>query len=287
MEETSQSTHSGTNFVLVCSAHDPAGCNIRDRLVEEFGFQETGKKYSSFPVYAFENIVIATSDKEIVFTEDLDDHFRDCDYVFLSRHRAESGIPSLTAHFTGNFGNEAPFGGRPREVSFCSPAFLKAYFSELVFLCEEKDELTNKKPYQLTVEATHHGPTSLKNPVMFVELGSSEENWSDHLAASTISKALVRAIHSERKKHSKVAIGLGGTHYPQKINKILLNSDVAVGHIVAKHSLEFLDQEMLSQILSKTDERVTAAVIDSKGLGSQKQRILQLLDEAGLETIKI
>ena len=154
--------------VIVSSLNDSAGTNIRDRLLESYPFKATDGQFDSSPVYSWNDKIIVSGRKDIAFVDHLDETFGDCRYVFLSRHVAESGIPSLTAHFTGNFG-AAAFGGNPGEIARYSPRMLKNYLIEL-------NSLRNEIPdyYNVTLEATHHGPTSLQSPIMFVELGSGK-----------------------------------------------------------------------------------------------------------------
>ena len=57
----------------------------------------------------------------------------------------------------------------------------------------------------------------------------------------------------------------------------MLKSDIAVGHICPKHNLETLDEEMLNQMLEKTLPKPEFVMLDWKGLGKEKQRILELL----------
>ena len=67
---------------------------------------------------------------EIVTPPNLDSYFNPQAYIFLSRHRAESGIASLTVHTTGNFKDEAilgcagPCGGATRAILCCFPKCL-------------------------------------------------------------------------------------------------------------------------------------------------------------------
>src|SRR5487761_292226 len=266
--------------VIVNSADDPAGRNIHDRLVEDFGFKQTSDIYDGLPVYEYGSSLLITSKKEIVFIDDLDDPFPDCRYVFISRHRAESGIPSLTAHFTGNFGSN-DFGGNPGQIARYSPSILKQYFSSLNSLRSEIPSL-----YNLTLEATHHGPTSLGNSVLFVELGSGPEQWKDQNAAHCVAKALVNCVHL-KDITEKCALALGGMHYSQKFNEFILERDYALGPIVPKYALEFLNQPMMEQLVQKGDQKITHAVLDMKGLASHKEKVVKLVNEFGLEMIRV
>jgi D-aminoacyl-tRNA deacylase len=198
--------------------------------------------------------------------------------MFLSRHRAESGIPSLTAHFPGNFGS-ADFGGNPGEIARYSPSLLKNYLVELNSLRNEIEE-----SYKITLEATHHGPTSLRSTVMFIELGTTEKQWEDVKAAKPIAKALVAALDSN-KHYEKCAIGIGGTHYPEKLNKRLLYSDLALGPIIPKHALEHFSKAILDQMLAKGDQKISMALVDNNGLGKYKQDVMNVLEESDLEMV--
>ena len=266
--------------VIVCSLNDPAGCNIKERLLENFPFFETSEFYDSSPIYSWSDKLLVSSHKEIVHVDDLDEKFKDSRYIFLSRHWAESKIPSLTSHFVGNFGAEA-FGGKPGEIGEYSPALLKNY---ILTLNSFHDEIPSS--YNITLEATHHGPTSLRSTVLFVELGSSEKEWDDMNAAGIVAKALVASLEKTT-KYEKCAIGVGGTHYPERLNKIIMNSDIALGPIVPKHSLEYLTKELLDQIISKSDQRINMALVDYKGLGKSKQSVLNILKETDLEIVRV
>src|SRR5207245_1906124 len=129
----------------------------------------------------------------MIFSEVYGEHSHwDLEFVFLGKRErvkgtsawrelrfvdtSKSGVPSLTAHTTGNFGG-AELGGNPREIGRVNPDLLKNY---LISLAKQGEAVSG---YQVTAEATHHGPTSLNRPVLFVEIGSEEKNWNDRDAA--------------------------------------------------------------------------------------------------------
>ncbi len=265
--------------VIISSNHDPAGTNIRNALIASLPLRENSQDYDGQPVLSYGSTSLVTIGKEIVYVEDLDESFKECYYIFISRHRAESGIPSLTAHFTGNFGPNN-FGGRAGEIARFSPSLLKNYLRSLHSI---RDEIP--KSYSITLEATHHGPTSLAYPVLFVELGSGAQEWSDVKGAKCIAKALVECLSSSN-HFEKCAIAIGGTHYPQKFNQFVLDTEFALGPIVPRHALEFLNDSMLKQIIRRGDQIITHVLLDMKGLGTHKQRIVKLVKESGLEIIR-
>ena len=96
-----------------------------------------------------------------------------------------------------------------------------------------------------------------------------------------VCECLIQSIQNVNKKANteelEIAIGLGGNHYPQKFNNLILTSNVAFAAIASKHNLRFINSAMLSQMLEKSMEKVTSIYIDKKGMGSEKNRILSLL----------
>lgn len=271
---------SPSTVVLVTSSRDEASTTIAKRLVANHGFESTGITLLGNPVYQKDFLLLAKIDTEIISPPPLDDYFNPRAYIFLSRHYAESGIPSLTVHTTGNFTGEEYLGGRPNEVGWVNPDLQKNY---MLALQRRKSDLDG---YNITVEATHHGPTSLRKPVLFVELGSSEKNWGDEHAGGVIGDALMETL-MENKTYEKVAIAFGGTHYPDKVNKMLVETEFAVCTIVAKYYLEGVDEVMFGQIIQKTTRFPRYAAIDWKGMGSHKERIMGLVSRFALEVVKL
>jgi D-aminoacyl-tRNA deacylase len=265
--------------VLVASTTNLASMTIAEALIDSSGFASTGVNLLGKPVYQKGSLLLAFFDGSIVSPPDLDEFFNPQAYIFLSTHRAESGIPALTAHTTGNFSSEAEVGGNGKELGRVDPALLKNY---LRALAARKEEV---KGYDITMEATHHGPTSLQKPVMFVELGATEKEWKDKQAATVIGEALLKSL-TEKEIWSKVALGFGGTHYPRKFTEMSIESDLAFSFVAPKHALEHVDEAMFGQMLHRTAAPVRYAVVDWKGLGQHKQRILGLASQFGLEVVR-
>jgi hypothetical protein len=57
--------------------------------------------------------------------------------------------------------------------------------------------------------------------------------------------------------------------------------------VASKHNLKAIDPEMLDQMIEKSIERVTLVVLDSKGLGRQKDMILKVLSDSPLEVYRV
>lgn len=259
--------------LVITSSQNVAGMNVVNYLINNYGFDKTDKKYSDRPVYKKNDILLCISDNEIVEINDLDEHFNADFYVFPSTHTSKSGKPSLTAHSTGNFGRDSSHGGNPRELGF-SPANL---VSTAISFLEE-----NKVPgYEVVLEATHHGPTSLKKPLLFVEVGSGEEQWNHEPAFKAVGGAVMKVCETPLGVGAS-CIGFGGGHYPSKFTKEALDKGRGIGHICPKYNQHNLSGKMIEQMIEKTVPKPTTALVDKKGT-RKTSRLSMDLRSAGLE----
>ena len=266
--------------VIVSSTTDLASRTLAEALVEDAGFTSTGVNLAGHPVYQKGSFLLARFEGMIVFPPNLDEYFNPRAYIFLSRHSADSGIASLTAHSTGNFSTEAKFGGSGKELGRSDPSLLKNYMRALWRHRAEADG------YEIAMEATHHGPTSLLKPVLFVELGSSERYWGDRKAAGVVARSLMESL-AEGEIWTKIAVGFGGTHYSEKFTKLLVEGEFAFSFVAPKYALEHVDEGILSQMIQRTNAPVRYAVLDWKGLGPQKEKVVKLVKQFGLEEVRV
>jgi len=274
------STQGEPATVILASNADLASRTLADALAEEGGFRSTGVSLLGHPLFQKDSYILARFDGMIVHPPALDEYFNPQAYIFLSRHSAESGIASLTAHSTGNFSDEARFGGAGRELGRSDPSLLKNY---LIALARHRGEV---KGYEITMEATHHGPTGLQKPVLFVELGSSEKYWGDRKAAAVVGRALMESLR-EKNIWSKVAIGFGGTHYPEKFTELLVEGDMAFAFVAPKYALAHIDEKMVGQMIQRSTAPVRYAALDWKGLGPHKEKVVSLVKQYGLEELRL
>lgn len=277
---TGETAKGRSTVVLVTSSRDTASMTIAKGLTRNHTFGSTNVNFMGRPVLQKGHMLLVEVETELVEPPDLDAYFNPSAYIFLCRHRADSGIPSLTVHTTGNFTGKPFLGGRPMEVGRVDPDLQKNY---IIALNKRRSQLDG---FEVTVEATHHGPTSLQKPVLFVELGSSEKNWGDDHAGGVVGDALIEALEGT-KTWDRVAIAFGGTHYPMKVNKLLLETDIAVASVVAKHSLEAVNEAMFGQLIQKSTRFPRIVGLDWKGMGSSKDRILGFAKQFSLEVMKL
>lgn len=295
------------HYILVTSKKDPASITMAKCLIDEIGFskyensknqnivgspglpksgEKDGKNNDkAFDSYSFKNIKLHLShNSSLLHMENLDEIYPDsAAFVFLSKHSSESGKPTLTCHFTGNFSYTNPYGGIKRELGIAYPYIQKSYILEIT----SKQSFVSE--YDIIIEATHHGPTSLKKPSVFIEIGSTQKQWTDKKAASIVCQSVVNILTREKANpHCKsVGIAFGGTHYPTKLNKLLLESEFGLASIASKHDLTAIDGFMIGQMISRSAEKVTHAIVDKKGLGKEKNRILELLNKEDLKLLEV
>lgn len=273
-------------FALVTSSGDEASVNMFDYLQREKKFVSTYyNTYSLNNVYKsehYENIILYNTDENLLFLDNLDASLPNVDaFIFLSKHVSESRIPTLTCHTTGNFDSNV-FGGKPKEISFSLPSLQKAYIKKISL-----DIGSNKSEFEIIIEATHHGPTSLRKPVLFIEIGSTAREWKNSFICKKVVDSTLDVLSNFDFCCNRVGIGLGGTHYPTKFNNLLLNSDMGFSTIIPKYALSNIDSDMLNQIICKSEEKVTHIVLDWKSLGNEKKRIVELVNCLNLPLIKI
>jgi D-aminoacyl-tRNA deacylase len=162
--------------------------------------------------------------------ENVAETFSDPDMLlFASRHSGDTG-PLLTAHFTGNFG-PAEYGGEDRTLAKTCP---NAHERLLRAFDEHAPE-----GYEVGMECTHHGPSEVGVPSMFVELGSDDDQWGDPEAAHAVARAILdlRGVSPHRERQ---LVGFGGGHYVPRFERIIRETDWAVGHIASDWNLETL-----------------------------------------------
>ena len=263
---------------IVSSSKDPAGLNIRNRLIELFAFEKTDEKFDGNDIFQSDKIQNKTIksyliEDDLIFSENTDKKINADIFIFASKHRSKENTKSFAVHPIGNWGN-AEFGGQEKKLCPSSAVLMKNLFLEL-------NNSAKDSGYELTMEATHHGPYAEKLSV-FCEIGSTEEEWHDKENGKVMANAIINGLKNENQNY-KIAVGIGGPHYCSNFNKIALRTNVAFSHFCPKYHLDKLSEELIQQSIEKTKEKTDFIVLDWKGLGTEKQRIAELLKSMNLE----
>jgi D-aminoacyl-tRNA deacylase len=273
-------------ILLAASNKDIAGLNIAKQILNHYPFSKTSNIFQENPVYSAEingkQVQLITLKEETVNAQNLPDHFADLSLiVFISRHASASGMPTLSVHTPGNFA-AAELGGLPRTVSVSPATAMQTALKALRHFKEEMNLV-----YAVSYECTHHGP-SLNVPTMFVELGSSIQQWNDVNAAKAVAHAAMKAIAEFTASENTAVLGIGGPHYNQRFTQMALDGEAVFGHMIAKYAVQHVDAELLFQCVNRTLEKVDSAILDWKGLQSKdKPKVLAALRETGLQYKKI
>jgi len=265
-------------ILIVASTKDTASMNIAQKIIDNYAFEKTSESFRQNPVYvktlAGREVKLVFANVELIYTQFLTDFFTPKLLVFVSRHSSVSGIPTLSVHTPGNFG-EAELGGITRKVSIAPASAMKEALLEM--FRQRKQQRLN---YKVSYECTHHGP-SLDVPTMFVELGSSPMQWKDLKAAEAVAHAAMAAV--TKQSTYRAVLGVGGPHYNEKFTKLTLNTQIAFGHIIPKYAIPKIDAEILMHCVQRTVEKVESAIFDWKGMrGLDKQRLIAILNEMNI-----
>jgi len=248
-------------IALVSSRLDKAGENIRHHLAQLLDADGTG--WPEGRSYEFIDI-----DGRLIHAEAID-RKTDADLViFISRHSSVNPVPVLTVHITGNF-REAELGGTARTLAPAATAMMQATLRELKKHCPGG--------YRVSYEVTHHGPTGLNLPSFFVEIGSTEKEWTDPAAGLAIAQSVLSAVPLD----PIPLIGFGGTHYAARETEIALTSRGAFGHIAHTREVATLTETMIKAMMEKSG--AVAAYIDRKALNREDlNRLSGMLATTGI-----
>ena len=262
-------------YLLVAGKKDLAGINITTQL-SQFRENPLASSLKSIPSFDFYLV-----DDEIIYTESLNlEKINKYDFIiFASKHKSEKREKTLSVHAPGNW-RQNELGGEKEKICKTSALLQKQILQKLI----TNSEKYHLKDYKVTLECTHHGPL-INKPCIFIEIGSTENEWKYRKAAFVIAKTISETINEFKENpYNEIAIGIGGPHYCPNFNKIQLKSNIALSHIIPQYVLP-LKEEMIKEVIQKTDEEVDFALLDWKGLGNaeQRQQVLDILDKLYVE----
>jgi len=279
-------------YLIIASKLDRAGINITTQLSQfqnesklssiiarNRKFDENKSEEEKVPDFKFYLV-----DEEIIYTKNLDlekiNHF---DFIiFASKHKSAKEGKTLSIHAPGNF-KGADYGGEIGKVCPSSGQFQKQMFEKL----KENSEKFHLNDYNITLESTHHGPL-IEKPCVFIEIGSTENEWKNPKPAFVIAKTIYEIMKEFKENpYREVAFAIGGPHYCPNFNKIQLKSNVAISHVIPNYALP-LTEEMVKEALEKTKEDVEFAILDWKGLGNKESReqVVKILDKLYVRYVK-
>ncbi|MED6123940.1 D-aminoacyl-tRNA deacylase, variant 2 [Stylosanthes scabra] len=238
----SQSSKLNTPMVslLVATTSDPASINPANALLAMPGWQPGPHFQDDMKSFCNEGVRVLLHGKSIVVEDDLDKRWEEKtgevvdEVIFFSKHTAVSNKPALTVHPIGvphlREGDVPPQGGKPGWAALPSPR-MGPWLRHLKKLAQARNLVPE---FEITLEATHHGPFTDK-PTMFLEIGSTEDYWNRQDAAQVMAQLVweglglgggtdvgnwSRSCRENDKK--KVLLGIGGGHYAPRHMDVVL-----------------------------------------------------------------
>ena len=277
-------------FGFAYSVNDVAGSGMASSLIDLYGLdcvEDVRDLGSAVRVCSNDTVKIVGFRDDVIYFEFLDSFFDSGVFdaaIVLSRHRASSGVPSLTVHSTGNPGPQALYGGRPFEIAYTRPSYSGSLLYYVWVLSREG--YVSSIDFQVTYEATHHGPTGNRIPVVFVELGSSEREWGVREAHDLWARAIDRFI-DKGSICGELAIGFGGSHYPERFTRMTIEKGICFGHIIPRYALKNLTPDQVGSIVRRVVESSVEGVdrvyVEEKAAQSAKiKAIIGVLDDLGV-----
>ncbi|MEM0385402.1 MAG: D-aminoacyl-tRNA deacylase [Nitrososphaeria archaeon] len=268
--------------IFIASNKDPASLNIAENVIEKFQLYE---KYISteFKVFERKNFKLVYVDIETIFLDRLNMQYDADLLIVLAKHTSSEGISSLTAHPTGNLLNEAKYGGEAQHIAYTNPWYMTEYFLNLFNVLRE-----NGDNPRVSLEVTHHGPTEIEIPLFFVEIGSDIKRWTDKRLGEKIAEALYITLTKDEVTKKDAFVGFGGGHYAPAFSYYIKKEDIAIGHMVPKYALDYINQEHLFELFKKSLLNKPRALIDKKGIPSKKlNELISFFDKYSIEFLKI
>ena len=243
--------------LILASSEDPASMNMLSELMRIEGWDDPlDYAHGQVTRHSSGNAEALLIDGLHIWADGIDSVHESItgskldEVLVLSRHVSASETPALTLHAIGVPG-EFPHGEKARSGGITGSAVPPSTrFGDLFRkMCRIAKEEHLENEYDLTLEATHHGPV-LGTPTLYLEIGSTIEQWEDSRAArvwsKTISQCLGMAESSTKRDwdgSGNVMIGLGGGHYAPRHQAVISESDVWIGHILANYSMVFEEQD--------------------------------------------
>lgn len=263
-------------ITVICSTEDRASRNIKNNLLAIRKWQQVSSE--PYSVFEFKNFRLVEIKDQLIYQDGMDRKLQECGFpasllIFASKHRSKDARAILTVHSTGNV-DEAKYGGQKKHLAASSAQAVRSLLRSLKLLAENEE-------YDITLECTHHGPSDIDVPAVFIEIGSNEEQWHDESAGRIVAEAILLYRESD----SPVAVGFGGTHYAPRQTALIFETDVAFGHIFPTHALEYLDEELIQQAFKRS--KADFAYFDRKSMNAQqRERIGAIIECAGFEVLK-
>ncbi|MGZ4905397.1 MAG: D-aminoacyl-tRNA deacylase [Halobacteriota archaeon] len=259
-------------IAIICSDIDKASENIKRRLFELAPWdlclpEKRVWRYKHFQLLEVKGRFVDHNELYRDVTADL--------LIFASRHQSEvRQDPLITVHYTGDICEEAGY-TNSNSLARAAPSALK----QLAI------SLQQYATVEVLMEATHHGPYALKTPSLFVEIGSSLQEWIRRDLGTIVAQAVLDLDPKFARRQCATAVGFGGPHYAVRHTDVLLRTDVCFGHVFSTHQLCCLTEKRISEAFDKSNAQF--AYFDKKSAGKHKKPIEHMVYTLGYDVLTL
>jgi D-aminoacyl-tRNA deacylase len=268
--------------ICFCSQKDLAAQNIKHQLLTHFPFIKTAEIYDNQPVYQLDQLSLVTIEPDSIYADNLDQHLSADLFIFASRHKSAAFKPALLTHIPGNWA-EAELGGKPSTLCIAPPAAMKIALQTLL----SEQQRLGLTEWACGLEATHHGPFIESTPVLYIEIGSTEQEWQNPLAAEIVARTIVTTAQQWQTPYQAV-LGFGGPHYCPGFTRLNSETNYAVSHVIPRYHLDQLSEMLIEQAIQRSQPKPTVAALDWKGMkGKQRKQVKAIAEALGLQVTRI
>lgn len=276
------------DIVIIVSRKDIAGMNIRSFLLSKYEFLKLDTEVNvpeewppgEYSFYEKGNAIIFTIPEGQIFTDYLNNYIGAKLLIFASKHSASSRKKALLVHTTGIFGKSTVYGGNDNQLAIAPSKILYLAYSKIKKLHSQY----NLGEYWTGVEVSHHGPTALPCPLIYIESGGTEVEWNDLQAAELLADTINYLIHvvlaNEAFRYEKPTfIGIGGPHYASTFIRQLDKDEYYMGHILPKYVHDVVSEDIIDEMWNKTMGKDKIFLIDKKGCnGKNRKKFIEWIE---------
>lgn len=261
--------------LIIASKADPVSMRVAEFLIESYGFQESGQN-----LFRKGDTWLRFIQERHIFANGLGEEYGPELVIVASSHKSVAGVKALLTHPVGNWGSEASMGGLPETLS---PTSAAALYTALHALSKQLEAL-NLSDWKVGLEVTHHGPAT-RAPTIFIEAGGPPDKLPEQKAVEAVASACIEVAEASFTA-PKPAVGFGGGHYAPCFTRLALNNEYSFGHMCPKYAMP-INRSMIIEAIEKTVEKPRLAVVDWKGLkGRDREFVVKVLKDLGVEWIK-
>jgi D-aminoacyl-tRNA deacylase len=270
------------SVICFCSQKDLAAQNIKHQLLTLYPFTETTDTYDGYAIHQLDQLSLVTIQMDSIYADNLDHQFTADLFIFASRHKSAAFQPALLTHIPGNWG-DAKLGGKASQLCVAPPSAMKIALQTLL-IEQQRLGLTN---WACGLEATHHGPFIESTPTLYMEIGSTEQEWQNPVAAEIVARSLVTVAQQFNTPYPTV-LGIGGPHYCPGFTRLNTETPYAVSHIIPKYHLDQVSESLIAHAIQRSQPPPTYAALDWKGMKShQREQIISIAENLGLQVERI